>query len=48
MILHPKTDIPLIKDVIFADMVPGFLFDYFDRYSKAVQKVMDEEMNQVK
>lgn len=35
-------------DVIFADMVPGFLFDYFDRYSKAVQKVMDEEMSQVK
>lgn len=44
-----RTQILYMKiDVIFSDMVPGFLFDYFDRYSKAVQKVMEEESTQVK
>mmetsp|Transcript_30041 Transcript_30041/g.34760 ORF Transcript_30041/g.34760 Transcript_30041/m.34760 type:complete len:669 (+) Transcript_30041:3-2009(+) len=35
------------KHAIFADMMPGFLFDFFDRYHKDVVKVMEARVNQL-
>lgn len=35
------------KHAIFADMVPGFLFDFFDRFHKDVVKILEARINQL-
>ena len=40
--------VTLYIDDLFADCMPNFLFDYFEKYLENLRKVQTEEINQIK